>query len=261
MANLQRRDFLAGSLAAAAVSQASANGQPAQGSDQELIELRAYRHSDAAKQSSTLLFAATSLLPALKRQGIERIGIFESTDESDASIYLVIPYSSPEQLTQQNDLLEADRAYHETSGEHFAHPMKDPAYTRIESRLMRGFKGMPKVIAPTQKSPDRLVELRIYEAHNAHLARRKVEMFNEGEIEVMQEVGLAPVFFGETLISDDVPNLSYMLSADSADAHKEHWQTFLAHPEWNRMKNLKRYANTVSKIQSITMRPAPASQL
>ena len=74
-------------------------------------------------------------------------------------------------------------------------------------------------------------------------------------------VGLGPVFFGETLVSHDVPNLTYLLSADSPEAHKEHWKAFLAHPEWDRMKNLKRYADTVSNIVSVMLIPTAASQL
>ena len=62
--------------------------------------------------------------------------------------------------------------------------------------------------------------LRIHESHNKDKARRKVAMFNDGEINIMREVKLAPVFYGETLISNDVPNLTYMLSGADLETHQ-----------------------------------------
>ena len=131
----------------------------------------------------------------------------------------------------------------------------------MESHLLRAFKGLPRLEAPPEESSERVLELRIYESHNEHMARLKVEMFDEGEIELMQEVGLGPVFFGEALVSCLAPNLTYMLSADSLEQHKEHWQAFLKHPEWERMKQLKRYLGTVSKIHSWNLQPVDGSQV
>lgn len=120
---------------------------------------------------------------------------------------------------------------------------------------------MPVLELPSTASPERLLELRIYESNNEQKARLKVEMFNEGEIDIMRDVKLAPVFFGETLISDDLPNLTYILSADNAEIHRQHFQDFLKHPDWDRMKRLEKYKGTVSKIISITLSPATCSQI
>ena len=259
-----RREFLAGSLAAAAAvtaSDLSSASAAEKTPGQEFYELRIYRNGDAAKQKVALGFVENALKPTLHRQNINRIGIFQNVDEKDASVFVVIPYKSLDQLARQNDKLEKDEAYHKAAAEYFALPKTDAPFTRIESRLLRAFKGMPVLEAPSKESDSRLVELRIYESHNEHLAKLKVEMFNEGEIDIMKDVKLAPVFFGETLISNDVPNLTYMLSADNEEAHKEHWNGFRKHPEWNRMKKLKRYAGTVSKIVSITMKPTSGSDV
>jgi hypothetical protein len=262
---IQRRDFLTGSLAAGAAmataSQSASNSGPNNAAKQELCELRIYRNTALSKQAVMLDFVEDTLRDRLNHQGIDRIGIFKPADGKDASVYLLIPYSSPDQLALQNDRLEQDRVYNKIASTYLSTSQKNPAYTRIESRLMRAFQGMPTVVPPPRKSPTRLVELRIYESHNERLAKLKVEMFNKGEIDVMREVGLGPVFFGETLISDDVPNLTYMLSADSEDAHKKHWSAFLKHPEWKRMSGLKRYKGTVSKIVSVFLTPTAASQL
>ena len=262
---IQRRDFVVGSFAGATAltgsAAASASSPSDDGDTRELIEIRAFRNTDPAKQAAVLAHVESALLPALDRQGLERVGVFTSVEAADASVYLVIPYATPEQLLHHNDLLESDEAYQSVAADHLAVSMEDPPYTRIESRLTRAFSGMPRLEVPARESAERILELRIYESHNERKARLKVEMFDDGEIDLMREVGLGPVFFGETLISHDAPNLTYMLSADSAADHKAHWNAFLAHPEWDRMKNLERYKGTVSKIESITMRPAAASQI
>jgi len=103
--------------------------------------------------------------------------------------------------------------------------------------------------------------LRIYESPNEDKARLKVEMFNEGEMDIMREVKLGPVFYGETLISGDVPNLTYMLSGDNLESHQEHWKGFIGHPEWDRIKKIKRYAGTVSKVTNVMLAPTKYSDI
>ena len=50
----------------------------------------------------------------------------------------------------------------------------------------------------------------------------KVKMFNSGEIPLMQEVGLTPVVFGQTVVGSQMPNLIYMVSGENQDEHKKH---------------------------------------
>ena len=45
------------------------------------------------------------------------------------------------------------------------------------------------------------------------------------------------------------------------EEHKARWQTFFAHPEWERMKNLPQYKDTVSKINNWFVKPANFSQI
>ena len=88
----------------------------------------------------------------------------------------------------------------------------------MESSLLVAFKGMPHVETPI-KSPDRIFQLRIYESPSEMTGQKKIEMFNDaGEIAIFRRVGLHPVFFGETVVGSKMPNLTYMLSFESADA-------------------------------------------
>jgi len=128
---------------------------------------------------------------------------------------------------------------------------------------MKAFAGMPEIELPamTAEGQPRIFEARLYESHTEHHAALKVDMFNQGEIQIMRDTEMAPVFYGETLIGPRVPNLFYMLSATDDAAHKKHWKAFLAHPEWKRMKGLEKYKDTVSKIDNWFLRPLGFSQI
>ncbi len=266
--SMKRRDFLAGSLAggvataAGLSSTASAGQSPPQ--QQEFYELRIYRLAGGNSGQLIADYLKTALLPALARMGLDRIGVFRPQEEDQPqAIYTLIPYPTLEVLAGRNSQLAADEEYQKAAAEHFARPKKDRTYTRIESRLMKAFAGMPVMELPPQskEGKPRIFEVRVYESHNEHLAQLKVEMFNKGEIDIMRKVNMAPVFYGETLISDDLPNLTYMLSAPDLESHKQHWGAFRVDADWDRMKKMKRYQGTVSKITSVMLTPLDCSQI
>jgi len=231
---------------------------------QEYYELRKYVIESKEKQQVVSTYLEKAFLPGLKRMSIDRVGVFTSMDDSeDFSIFVLIPYKTLGVFEKLNDQLTGDKDYQIAAADFFALPKKTPAYKRIESRLMKAFAGMPVIEMPAQtksKSP-RIFELRIYESHNEQKANLKVEMFNSGEIQVMRDTKLAPVFYGQTLISNDVPNLVYMTSAANTDEHKKHWKAFKIHPEWQRLKKLLKYKDTVSKATKIFLVPTPYSQI
>jgi hypothetical protein len=264
---IARRDFLAGSLAAgtaATLASDTVEAKPRRKAAQEFYELRIYRCDSKDNQQLTLDHLEHALLPALRRSGASRTGTFTViSDKPDHSIHVLILYPTLDVLGTRNEKLAGDKKFRKAAKEFFAIPKNKPAYTRIETRLMKAFSGMPVVELPasSKKKTERMFELRIYEAHNEDKAARKVAMFNDGEIDIMRDVKLGPVFFGETLVADDVPNLTYMLSADNDAAHKDHWKAFLAHPEWDRIKRLPKYKDTVSKITSIMLSPTSFSEI
>ena len=124
---------------------------------------------------------------------------------------------------------------------------------------MRAFDGKPKHSVPVTGS--RIFELRQYQSHNEYKAKLKVKMFNDGEIGIFDATGLKSVFFGETLIGSEIPNLTYMLVYENLETRKKNWQEFLKHPGWERMKNMEIYKDTVSKIVARFLDPAPYSQI
>ena len=268
---MDRRGFLAGSAAAAATASllgAASEARAADGPEQEFYELRTYRVANAEKQAIVSDYLEKALVPALNRIGVKRVGVFtvmadEQAEEQDLSIFVLIAYPTLEMFAAVNPTLAACSEYQQAAAALHALTKEDPGYTRIESRLMKAFAGMPVMELPkeTLEMTERMFELRIYESHDDLKARLKVAMFNDGEIDVMREVKMAPVFYGETLIGQDVPNLIYMLSASDMESHEAHWKAFIGHPEWDRMKKLPKYKDTVSNITKVYLVPTDYSQI
>ena len=264
--SLKRRDFLKSSivLAAAAGTAGAIAAESGTGRKQEHYEFRAYRIKNAEKQKIVNSYLEKALLPALNRMGIDRVGVFKVMDKpDDLSIYVLIPFKTMEAFADLSPKLLADTEYQKAAGELDAQPKSDPAYTRIENRFYKAFSGMPVIEMPAQtaKKEPRVFEMRIYESHNEEKAALKRDMFNSGEMQLMRDIGLAPVFYGEALVGSDVPHLNYILSASSAEEHKKHFDTFKTHPRWIGMKDLPKYKDTVSKITSIMLVPTDYSQI
>ncbi|WP_197528781.1 NIPSNAP family protein [Aeoliella mucimassa] len=135
----------------------------------------------------------------------------------------------------------------------------EPCFASIDSQLLLAFAGMPKLQLP--KQPSGVLELRTYHSHSESKARRKIEMFNDGEITVFQKSGFDTVLFGESLYGPGLPHLTYLLAADDMESNKANWNTFINHPEWKAMKDLPKYADTVTNIEKVYLAPTAFSEV
>ncbi len=68
--------------------------------------------------------------------------------------------------------------------------------------------------------------MRTYESQTFVTLERKIGMFNHGEMQIFERLGMRPVFFGETIVGPKQPNLMYMLSYDDLAAHDRLWHDF-----------------------------------
>lgn len=265
---MKRREFLTSSLAVstlAGVSTASLSAAAAVlGKKQEYYELRRYGLKAGGHSGLLDDYLEKLAIPAWNRAGAKPVGVFKEREHEDSgSVWVLIPYASLEVLPKATSKLNEQIEAQKETLEYLQSPKTSPAFDRIDSWLMLAFAGMPKLELPSysREKTSRMFELRIYESHNEVKALRKVEMFNSGEIQVMRETGLAPVFYGQSLIGPNLPHLIYMLSAENQDAHKQHWDAFGKHEVWNRMKNDPKYADTVSNIKNYFLVPAAYSQI
>ncbi len=77
--------------------------------------------------------------------------------------------------------------------------------------------------SPATRTENRLLNFRVYESHNERAAKKKIEMFNKGELAIFRRVGLTPVFFGETVVGAAMPNLTYLLVFPDEAGRKAAW--------------------------------------
>jgi hypothetical protein len=232
-----------------------------------------YHLKAGAKRDLLDTYLSEALLPGLNRLGLKPVGVFVQQERTEApapteardasAAWVLIPYPSIAAFAAAGARLNADPQYQKAGTDYLHSPKSDPAFERIDSWLMLAFAGMPKVELPPycrEKKP-RMFELRTYESYSELKALKKVEMFNSGEIDLMRQVGLGPIFYGQALIGGNLPHLTYLLSAENQAAHTSHWDVFKAHPTWDKLKNDPQYADTVSHITNRFLAPAAYSQI
>ena len=260
-----KASLLTGSLAGTAslLSKASGNSAKPKKASPEFYELRMYTLKNAAQQKLVEDYFQNAAIPAYNRLGSKNVGVFtEQKHEGQTKLYAVIPYNSVKSFVDVTDKLANDPAYQQAGAAYLNAPATEPAYDRIQSSFMKAFAGMPTLEVP-QKKP-RMFELRRYESSGEAAGKKKIEMFNDvGEIAIFKRVGLTPVFFGETLIGEMRPNLTYMLTFDDMAEHDKNWKTFVGDSEWNRIKAIPEYADAkiVSRITRTFLVPASFSQI
>ncbi|KEO72330.1 NIPSNAP family protein [Anditalea andensis] len=233
----------------------------AQQPDQEYYEIRTYTLSSADQLQSLTSYFKTAAIPTFNKMGIPAVGVFNEMEKSDQlKLYVVIPYKTLEQYDAVQRHFLQEESHQKAGKAHLEAPFTAPAYTRVESSLLRAFSHLPFMEIPDRA--ERIFELRIYESHSEKFSQQKIKMFNEGgEIDIFREVGLQPVFFGETIIGAHMPNLTYLVTAPNIEAHRENWKKFGGHPDWKSLSSLPEYKDTVSKIHSIFLIPAEFSQI
>lgn len=230
--------------------------------DRQIYVVQIWQIPDEENRAGVLNFLNDHHLPALARQTVNRVGVFTVLDdETNHDVVVITPYQSLSQFEQVSRALSDDGDYQRAVRDMSQRELADPLFSRVDTRLLRAFAGMPQLElpVPADEHPDRVFELRLYESHTYDHAQRKVRMFNDGEIQLMKDVELGPVLFGESLSGPDLPNLIYLLSAPSAAAHQQHWQGFLNDPRWPEMRDLPEYKDTVSRIRNWMLEPTAFS--
>lgn len=280
--NLPRRTLLKSTLAASATgmlaSKLSAAGT--KGPAQEFYELRCYHlKADSrlkADANPALLdsYLEHAFLPALRKLGLKNTGIFTELEvdkkkgtrkpKADSPVWVLMNHRTLDSYVQVTAELNADPKVQQAGADYLEVPKSAPAFERIDSWLLRAFAGMPRLAAPAfskKRVPTRVFEMRDYESHSEERALAKMDMFNAGEIEVMQEIGINPVMFAQALSGPNLPHLRYITSGPDLETHLAGWKKFGPHPIWQKLKKDPYYANSTSLNTSRFLTPKPYSEL
>jgi len=231
-------------------------GQP------QYYEVRIYHTKSAAQQQRINDYWQQAAIPAYHRQDIQPIGVFtELTDTPTNGIYVLIPYDSLALFESAPAKLAADPAYQSVAADFLSAPKASPAYDRIESSLLVAFDGMKQLVVPPPEHRPNIFELRTYLSPSEGKGLNKIHMFESGEIGLMKDIGLAPIFYGRKLIGPNLPCLMYMTCGETMEAHNDHWKTFSAAPVWKALLSDPQYQDNVTGIIKVLLKRTPASQI
>ena len=245
-------------LAASAL--AAAASRPAEGKMNTYLELKTWRlHNSAENQPDRVAdYLQHGLAPALERAGSRMAGAFANLIGPDGPYYITLTqYPSLGAMQETVTKMNSDEAH----GRELQKLGSGPGlpFVRVESSLLRSFDVMPQIDVgtPGQAGASRIFELRTYESQNFATLARKVGMFNHGEAQIFQRLGMRPVFFGETIVGPRQPNLTYMLSYDDLTARDKLWQAFGHDEEWRKLSKQPGLTDPeiVANISNVILRP------
>ena len=259
---MNRRQFLTISSTASLAAMTGTASSAEASSEREYYDLKQFIIENADQKKKVDAFLKDAAIPALNRLGMKPIGVFYPA-EGLSPIYVLLRHPSPESVCTLNGRLAEDSEFMAKGADFIDAPASAPAYKRMENSLMIAFRGMPRMETPAQ-GPDRVFQLRTYESPSVKTNLKKIEMFNDaGEIKLFREVGLTPVFFGQTIVGTKMPNLTYMLGFKNMDEEKAAWKRFLAHPDWKKLSAMPEYAdkNILCGITNLSLIPAEYSQV
>ena len=228
----------------------------------QYYELRIYATKSEAQQQRINDYWQHAAVPACNRLGIQPIGVFtELTDSATNKIYVFIPYDSAETFTTIPAKLAADVEYQKAAAEFLNAPKTNAAYEGFQTSLLVAFDGMKHLVVPPADKKPNVFELRTYVSSSEGKGLNKIRMFESGEITVMKEVGLAPIFYGRTLTGPVMPSLVYMTCGENMEEHKKHWSGFGSAPVWKQLQADPQYKDNMTTAIKVMLKRTAASQI
>ena len=258
---MNRRKFL-NSAAAAGVAAGASAAAPAPAKN-AIYELRYFQMRNGNQGQRTSEFLNKTLMPALQRAGAGTMGFFGAVIAQQSPFALaLVSYPSMAAVGEVWEKLAADKAFQKGADEYSS--MTELSYIRMESSLLRAFDGWPAITAPKPLDKgSHIFELRTYESPNVKASKRKIKMFNDAEAGIFKRLGMQPVFFGETIVGKNMPNLSYMVTFESLAEREKLWGDFGKDPQWQKLRAVPELADAliVSNISNAILRPMPFSPI
>jgi hypothetical protein len=260
---MERRQWLTRAGAAAGASLLAPRMAPGE-EGPEYYEIRSYEVRIGEQKAALDGFLRDAAVPAWNRQGIQPVGVFETSGGPEMpKVHVLLTHPSLESLAASAGRLESDAEFQKAAAGWLKRPATAPGYVRYESTLLEAFPNVPRIEVPDTSVP-RIFELRTYESHSEAAHAKKVEMFTSlGELEIFRRAGLRPVFYGRTLVGRRLPNFVYMLTFADQEAREKAWGAFGSDPGWTTLKNTPGYSDPeiLSNLSSLTLRPTAYSQV
>ena len=228
----------------------------------QYYEVRIYSTHSEAQRQRVNDYWQNAAIPAYNRMGIKPIGVFTEQEASDTNkVYVFVPCDSLELFGSIPAKLAGDEEYQKAAAEFLGATKTNAAYDRFESSLLVAFDGMKHMVEPPADKRPNVFELRTYMSPGEAKGLNKIQMFESGEITVMKEVGLAPIFYGRMIAGSHMPCLMYMTCGENMDEHKKHWSAFGAAPVWKGLQNDPQYKDNMIGMIRVLLKRMPGSEI
>jgi hypothetical protein len=261
---MDRRDFLAASLATSALVLAGNSAAQSAAAPRAFYLIRRYALRSGPQLKLTEDYFAHALIPALKPMGLGPVAALRlDFGVETPAYYLIVPGPSVDLLASLDLKLAGDANFLAAAAPFWNATASAPAFERVESWLLQAFVGWPRITPPPAPNQKRIFQLRTYESPSNGEHVRKVEMFHSGEFEIFLKSGFHPVFFADTLVGSRMPSLTYMLCFENMAELEAKWDIFRNASDWKKLSADPRFAfdPIVSNIGNLLLSPLDCSEI
>ena len=223
----------------------------------EIYEWRIYSLNEGKAETLDRFFEQT-LIPAFNRHDIQ-VGAFSLYQPEEIELrYLFMVYPDLETFRQVKKAVWDDPVFRPEAQPYYDATAPDPVYSNFETYICEAFDSLPRMRRPGAERT--LFEFRIYHSPNEEANRRKIDMFQQGEIEIFDEVGINSVCYGNVLAGSSMPALTYLTWYKDEPTRNMAWDGFRTHSKWLEMKQMPEYAHTATNNKNRLLAPMPYSQ-
>lgn len=223
----------------------------------QVYELRVYEMEFFKSADVLHTYFEQALIPALKRQGVAKVGVFEEVGEAlPKKVYLLIAHQDIMAFQNSETSLFEDEQFVNDAKAYLTADQNSVPFVRINTSLIHSTKEFPELVAPDNAG---LYELRIYESHSEAALQNKLKMFEE-EFSIFADAGLPMVFYGKNIAGEQMPCLTYMLANEDMAANKAGWANFINHPDWKDLVSREEFQGNMSDITRVFLKATPYSQ-
>lgn len=196
--------------------------------------------------------------------GFDKVGVFTVNDDmmKNENGYDAAKFDGAVFVVQQTKSARLLLSYQNRSAELATKFNLEDDLDFIDEEIiaLRSFPSVPEIEVPNTNE-GRIIQLRTYNSPNYDRNFTKQAMFEDGELELFRNSGMAPVFFGSALFGSMAPNVTYMLSFKDDEARREGWSKFVNSDGWKSMSKDPKYARTATRIRNLFLAPTANSEI
>jgi hypothetical protein len=230
----------------------------AKAADDRYYELRVY-YCNPGKLEALITRFRDHAVPLFKKHGIEGLGYWLPTKNSDNSFYYLMSYPSKEARDASWKAFAADPEWKEAARKS---EENGKLVAKAETYFLKTTDYSPKFKA-SKSGELSTFEMRIYTAKPEKLPNLE-SRFRDHTMKIFKNMGMKNIIYFTTIESDPSvqPKLLYFLSHKNEAAAKLSWANFRKDPEWIKASTESELnGKLVEKVDAVYMQGMDFSQL